>query len=150
MLLLYPAAGDVPATTEPVDDAAVADGTFPLVVFSHGWLASGPAYEVRIKEWARAGYIVAAPTFPLSSGAGGMLGDYVNQPADVSFVIDELLALPDDDPLAGHVDADAVAAAGHSLGAITTIGVGSQLLLRRRPPRRRDRAVGHPAAVPRR
>ncbi len=53
-----------------------------------------------------------------------MLGDYENQPADVCFVIDELLALPDDDPLAGHVDGDAIAAAGHSLGAITTIGVG--------------------------
>ena len=124
VLLLYPATGEVPASTEPADDAEVADGTFPLVVFSHGWFASGPAYEGRIKEWARAGYIVAAPTFPLSSGAGGMLRDYVNQPADVCFVIDELLALPDDDPLAGHVDGDAIAAAGHSLGAITTIGVG--------------------------
>lgn len=124
VLLLYPAAGEVPAATEPVDDAVVADGTFPLVVFSHGWTASGPAYERRIQEWARDGYIVAAPTFPLSSGAGGVLRDYRNQPADVSFVIDELLALPDDDPLAGHVDGDAIAAAGHSLGAITTIGVG--------------------------
>lgn len=124
VLLLYPAVGEVPATTEPVDDAVVADGTFPLVVFSHGWTASGPAYERRIQEWARAGYIVAAPTFPLSSGGGGVLRDYRNQPADVSFVIDELLALPDDDPLAGHVDGDAIAAAGHSLGAITTIGVG--------------------------
>ena len=124
VLLLYPATGQIPATTEPVDDAPVAPGTFPLVVFSHGWFASGPVYEGRIEEWARAGYIVAAPTFPLSSGRGGMLRDYVNQPADVSFVIDELLDLPDDDPLAGHVDGDAIAAAGHSLGAITTLGVG--------------------------
>ena len=72
MLLLYPADGEVAASTEPVDDAPVADGTFPLVVFSHGVDARpDPTYEGRLKEWARAGYIVAAPTYPLSSGAGG-------------------------------------------------------------------------------
>lgn len=124
VLVLYPAEGEVPAATDPVDDAPPAAGRFPLVVFSHGWTASGPAYEGRIREWARAGYIVAAPTYPLSSGRGGVLADYVNQPADVSFVIDELLALPADDPLAEHVDTEQIAAAGHSLGAITTLGVG--------------------------
>jgi predicted dienelactone hydrolase len=113
----------VATPTAPADDAEVADGVFPLVVFSHGLTASGPAYEGRIREWARAGYVVAAPTFPLSSGPGGVLGDYVHQPADVSFVIDELLDLPADDPLAGHLDAEAIGAAGHSLGAITTIGL---------------------------
>lgn len=126
VLLLYPAAGEPPATDEPTmptDDAPPAPGRFPLVVFSHGWTASGPVYEGRIKEWARAGYIVAAPTYPLSSGRGGVLGDYVNQPGDVSFVIDQLLALPADDPLADHLDTEQVAAAGHSLGAITTLGV---------------------------
>ena len=115
VLLLYPAVGEPPATDEPTmptDDAPPAPGRFPLVVFSHGWTASGPVYEGRIKEWARAGYIVAAPTYPLSSGRGGVLGDYVNQPADVSFVIDQLLALPADDPLADHLDTEQVAAAG--------------------------------------
>ena len=123
VLVLYPAVGDVPVATEPVDDAPPAPGRFPLVVFSHGWTASGPVYEGRIREWARAGYIVAAPTFPLSSGRGGVLADYVNQPGDVSFVIDRLVALPADDPLAAHLDGGQVAVAGHSLGAITTLGV---------------------------
>ncbi len=123
VLLLYPADGEVVTPTEAVDDAEVADGRFPLVVFSHGVTATGPTYEGRLKEWARAGYVVAAPTYPLSSGPGGVIGDYVNQPADVSFVIDELLALPSDDPLDGHLDPEAIAAAGHSLGAITTLGV---------------------------
>ena len=123
VLVLYPATGDAPDVTDPVDDAPPADGTFPLIVFAHGWRGNGPAYEGRIREWARAGYIVAAPTFPLSSGREGVLTDYPNQPGDVSFVIDELLSLPADDPLAGHVDAERVVAAGHSLGAITTIGV---------------------------
>jgi predicted dienelactone hydrolase len=123
VLLLYPAEGDAGTTTEVAPDRPPAPGRFPLVVFSHGWTAEGPRYEGRLKEWARAGYVVAAPTYPLSSGAGGVLADYVNQPADVSFVIDELLALGADDPLAGAIDGDAIAAAGHSLGAITTLGV---------------------------
>ena len=123
VLLLYPAEGD-PIEVEPIDEAPVAEGDFPLVVFAHGRGGSGPASERRIREWARAGYVVAAPTFPLTSGPEGGVADYVNQPADLSFVIDALLDLPDEDPLAAHVDSDAVAAAGHSLGAITTIGLG--------------------------
>ncbi len=123
VLLLYPAAGNVSTPTELVEGAPVADGIFPLIVFSHGVTATGPVYAGRLREWARAGYVVAAPTFPLSSGAGGTLSDYVNQPADVSFVIDELLSLPADDPLRGRVDPEGIAAAGHSLGAITTLGV---------------------------
>ena len=123
VLLLYPAEGTAPAETSPIDDAPAAEGTFPLVVFTHGWTANGPAYEGRLREWARAGYVVAAPTYPRSSGGGGQLGDYVNQPADVSFVLDELVDLPADDPLAGAIDPERLAAAGHSLGAITTLGV---------------------------
>ena len=123
VLLLYPADGPVVTPTAPADGAPAADGAFPLVVFSHGVTSTGPTYQGRIQEWARAGYVVAAPTYPLSSGPGGVIGDYVNQPADVSFVIDELLALPADDPLGGLIDDEAVAAAGHSLGAITTLGV---------------------------
>ena len=46
-------------------------GPFPLVVFSHGFTASGPAYgEVLLRRIAAHGYVVAAPTFPLSNGNG--------------------------------------------------------------------------------
>ncbi len=123
ILILYPAAGGVITPTTPQADVPVAEGAFPLVVFSHGVTATGPTYTGRLQEWARAGYVVAAPTYPLSSGPGAKITDVVNQPADVSFVIDELLTLPADDPLAGHIDEEAIAATGHSLGAITTLGV---------------------------
>ncbi|MGK2948400.1 MAG: alpha/beta hydrolase family protein [Acidimicrobiales bacterium] len=123
VLVLYPASGDVPTETSPVDDAPAATGSFPLVVFTHGVTATGPVYEGRLREWARAGYVVAAPTYPRSSGPGGQISDYVHQPADVSFVLDELLDLPADDPLADTIDPEQLAAAGHSLGAITTLGV---------------------------
>lgn len=125
--LLYPAEGAPETNPTPVTDAATADGEFPLVVFSHGWTSSGDwgPYVRRLTYWAGAGYVVAAPTFPLTSGFGAGPGDYVNQPADVSFVIDELLAHAgrSDDPLHEHLDADHVGVAGHSLGAATTIGL---------------------------
>jgi predicted dienelactone hydrolase len=98
-----------------------APGRFPLVVFSHGWTASGPQYGPLLEEWVEAGYVVAAPTFPASSGEGGsQLQDYVNQPADVSFVLDSLLA---DTELADRIDPELIGFAGHSLGGLTALGV---------------------------
>ncbi len=49
----------------------------------------------------------------------------MNQPADVSFVISEMVRLGGDraSPYAGLVDGERVAVAGHSLGAVTTLGV---------------------------
>lgn len=122
-VLLYP-------TTSPDDDGTddahpVAPGRFPLVVFSHGVTASGPAYVGVLRGLAAAGYVVALPTFPLTSGGGAWnnLGEVVNQPGDVSFVITELLARSaDGDELLGdHLSPDAIGVAGHSLGAITSL-----------------------------
>jgi dipeptidyl aminopeptidase/acylaminoacyl peptidase len=99
-------------------------GPFPLVEFSHGVTSSGPQYEPWLEPIAAAGYVIAAPTFPLSSGPGASVVDYVNQPADVYFVIDSVLKMAGDpnDALHGRVDAEHLAVAGHSLGAMTTYG----------------------------
>jgi predicted dienelactone hydrolase len=101
---------------------------FPLVVFSHGFTASGPAYQFLLQKWAAHGYVIAAPTFPLSNGAapgGPTIGDYPNQPGDVSFVITSMLKVNRDphSPLHGLINANRIGVAGHSLGAITTLGV---------------------------
>ncbi len=122
-VILYP-------TTDTGDDATsddhpVADGRFPLVVFSHGVTASGPAYVGVMKNLAAAGFVVALPTFPLTSGPHGWdnLGQTIEQPADVSFIIGELLArsAAGDGLLGDHLAPGAVAIAGHSLGAITSL-----------------------------
>jgi hypothetical protein len=71
--------------------------------------------------------VVAAPTFPLSSETspcGPIAGDFVNQPEDESFVIDEvLLRSAPKGILAGLVDDKRIGAAGHSNGAVTTYGL---------------------------
>jgi dienelactone hydrolase len=69
------------------------------------------------ERWAEAGYVVALPTFPLSREGVAFGDDYVNQPADISFVIDELVGATGE--LAGVVDEDHIALGGHSLGSAT-------------------------------
>jgi dienelactone hydrolase len=106
-----------------VEDAPPAEGPFPLVVWAHGFNSRGDVFRPYGERWAREGYVVALPTFPLSREGIGFSDDVQNQPGDVSFVIDEMLGLPGDDPLAGVADPDHVAVGGHSLGSATTFGV---------------------------
>ncbi len=125
-LVTYPAAGS-PGRPASSGAPAAPGGPFPLVVFSHGSGVSSPVrYELLFNAWAAAGYVVAAPKYPLSSTSlPGASGDAVNQPADVSFLISEMVRLSADpgSPYAGLVNGERVAVAGHSLGAATTLGV---------------------------
>jgi predicted dienelactone hydrolase len=105
---------------------ATGAGPFPVVVFSHGLGAVPTGYRYLLTSWAAAGFVVAAPRFPLtSSGSALVAEDVLNQPADVSFVLTQVLALDTtaDDDLAGRIDTGSVAVAGHSAGAITTLGL---------------------------
>ncbi len=125
-IVLYPARGKPGGSDRR--DAPPASGSFPLVVFSHGSDSNGPTYEPLLRQWAAAGYVVAAPTFPLSSQdapGGSTIADYPNQPGDVSFVITAMLRLNRDraSHFRGTIDPRHVAVVGHSLGAITTLGV---------------------------
>ena len=124
-LILYPARGKPGPSNLP--GATPASGRFPLILFSHGIDSDGPTYEPLIRQWAAAGFVVAAPTFPLSNHhtpGGATVTDYPNQPGDVSFVITSVLALNRDPHRHFHnvVDPSKIAAVGHSLGAITTLG----------------------------
>jgi dienelactone hydrolase len=129
--VVYPAAGEPgpEPTGDPVGegdsvvDAPPQDGQFPLVVFAHGFNGRGEIFRALAERWARAGYVVALPTFPLSREGIAVSADLADQPGDVSFILDELGDLSGDDPLAGHVDMEHVAVGGHSLGAATVFGV---------------------------
>lgn len=121
----YPAAGEAGTTTP---DAAP-DGThgpYPLVLFAHGYDVTPDFYAPLLARWAAAGYIVAAPTFPILSGEpGGASGvDYGKTFGDASFVIGKVLTLGVGDPLAGLVDPSRIAAAGHSDGEVIAYALG--------------------------
>jgi dienelactone hydrolase len=96
---------------------------------SHGLTGHPDEYTETTPMWAADGFVVASPTFPLTHrevpGARGNAVDVANQPGDVSFVIDQVLAANDDpsSPLHGMVDPDAIGVVGHSLGGATTWAV---------------------------
>jgi len=94
----------------------------PLIMFSHGYHGAPRKFTQLFRAWARAGYMVAAPRFPLTSDRGDpydSVADVVNQPGDISFVLTQLL----DGPLKSHIDASRIGAAGLSLGGATTYGL---------------------------
>jgi dienelactone hydrolase len=106
--------GDAPATT---------GAPFPLIIWSHGWTAGPEVYQAIERALASAGFVVAAPAYPLSNSAapgGPIVTDLGNQPADASFVLDHALALAKNGWLKGKVDPSKIGAGGHSLGGFTT------------------------------
>jgi dienelactone hydrolase len=128
--IYYPAKGA--PTDKPVENAPAntKNGPYPLIVFSHGLGARGIVYEDVVKTWVSAGYVVAAPDYPLSNtktpggvNFGRAVGDTKNQPADATFVINEVIKLDKQGRRLGGIDAKRIGASGHSLGGITTYGI---------------------------
>jgi fermentation-respiration switch protein FrsA (DUF1100 family) len=126
--ILYPATGP---TGGSINTGAAADkkaGPFPLIVFAHGLGGTPQDYIKVLTAWASAGFVVAAPLFPLSNAnvkGGPDAGDVVNQPQDMSYVIDAVLydSLLPSGVLSGLVDSKEIGAAGHSNGAVTILGL---------------------------
>lgn len=124
----YPALAAPAASDVPDAPAATAGGPYPLVVFGGGFDVTPQVYSSLLQSWTSAGYVVAAPVFPLTSPdapGGPDEDDVVNQPTDMSFVISSLLAQSASaaSPLAGLIDPAEVAVAGHSDGAETALAV---------------------------
>jgi fermentation-respiration switch protein FrsA (DUF1100 family) len=125
----YPALGRAGAGEHTNAPAARTWGPFPLVVFGHGFDVTPSLYARLLHAWAQAGYVVAAPLFPLenSSAPGGPNeADLTNQPGDVSFVISSILASSHlaGGQLSGLVDSSAIAVSGQSDGGDTALAVG--------------------------
>lgn len=115
----YPAKGTPGGN--PVTNAAVADGMFPICEFMHGYGSSPQNSLAIIRPLAAAGFIVPAPYFSIN------IGDVYNgtQAKDVSEIISRTLALNTaDDPLKGHINTTAgIGAGGHSMGGMTTLSL---------------------------
>jgi dienelactone hydrolase len=114
-------------------------GPFPLIVFGHGFALTPQTYVRLLDTWTRAGYVVAAPVFPVENAnapGGSDQSDLVNEPGDISFVISRLVGPTS--PLRGLVDATKIAVAGQSDGAVTALSVAYD---RRYLDRRVDAAV---------
>jgi predicted dienelactone hydrolase len=108
-----------------VEDDGVAPGLHPLVIFSHGFGSDYSSGEYLAENLASRGYIVLSMSYPLtnmSAPGGPLVRDVANQPADISFFINSLLAMDSDQDsfLYQRIDADSIGAMGISLGGMTT------------------------------
>jgi hypothetical protein len=112
----------------------LARGLFPLVVFAPGYTQCQGSYAALLNTWASAGYVVAGVDFPRTSCrvASPDENDLANQPADMSYVIRQLLAVSEEPHgfLAGLIAPGRVAVAGHSDGADTVAAVAANACCR--------------------
>jgi predicted dienelactone hydrolase len=107
-----------------------AAGPYPLIVFSQGFDYPAAAYAGLLNAWARAGFVVAAPTYPFTdpdTPGGPDENDIVNHPADLRFVIASLLArsAAPAGALHGLIDRSQVAVVGQSDGGDVSLAVAA-------------------------
>lgn len=111
---------------------------YPLIAYSHGLTAYRTSEEYLARHLASWGYVVSSQDFPLTNIfklACVRLADIENQPGDVSFVIDSVLA-----QLGSAIDVTRIAAGGLSYGGGTTLLVTYH-------PRVRDRRIKAALAI---
>ena len=114
-------------------------GPFPLVVFAHGFALVPDTYARLLDAWTRAGFVVAAPVFPIESAnarGGPSQSDLPNEPRDLSFVLSRLLA--PGSPVRRLIDPHRIAFAGQSDGGIAALAASYD---RRYRDRRVDAAM---------
>ncbi|MEP6388774.1 MAG: CocE/NonD family hydrolase [Halioglobus sp.] len=105
--------------------ASSAQGPYPLVMYSHGFTSTRKGGTYLAEHLASHGYVVVAADYPLTSFSapgGPAVEDVVNQPADISYMIDRVLEQNSTEGhmLAGMIDPKRIGATGISLGGMTT------------------------------
>lgn len=125
--------GDVPSTySYPAGrDADVAEGTFPVVMFSHGFTGMRVQSSFLTSHLASWGMIVVSVDHPsramenvLSGTASGDRADSVDDLLQGLELIEAQGADPAS-PFSGHVDSEQVVAIGHSAGGGTVLGAAA-------------------------
>ena len=112
-------------------------GEGPLLLFSHGFTSFRANGRYLGEHLASHGFVVVAVDYPLTSltaPGGAFVNDVMNQPGDLSFLIDTLTAQSSvaGHALSGKIDARRIGVFGISLGGLTSTLAGYHPELRDR------------------
>ncbi|OGV66991.1 MAG: hypothetical protein A2283_07410 [Lentisphaerae bacterium RIFOXYA12_FULL_48_11] len=121
------------------------DGSFPLVIFSHGLGGTRQGYEYVGRHWASHGYICVhvqhrgsdnevgknngRPSEAMRKAVGAFENLY-NRPKDVTFAVDQMERLNGDksSDYYGRVNLAKIGVAGHSFGGYTAHAVSGRVI----------------------
>lgn len=100
-------------------------GPYPLIVYSHGFMSSVREADYLVEFLVPKGYVIAVVNSPLSSWlspGGPTVKDVMNQPGDISLVMDSLLVRnrTQGDSMYKLIDPERIAVVGLSLGGLTS------------------------------
>jgi predicted dienelactone hydrolase len=128
VVVMYPSSAPAapaqlgPYTMDLAPDAPLAEGTFPIVLVSHGSGGSPLAYRTLAGRLARHGYVVALPEHPGNNRDDNSLDgadeNLAGRPRHLSLALDDLAS---DRRFAGRLEEDRVAIVGHSMGGYTAL-----------------------------
>jgi predicted dienelactone hydrolase len=99
------------------------DGTFPLVIMSHGAGGNAGQFGWIASRLADRGYVVVLPNHPGTTSGNASAQAAVRvweRPQDVTAVLDHMTGHPDN---FGHVDFDNIAVVGFSAGGYTALAL---------------------------
>lgn len=111
-------------------EAEIVDGTFPLIVFSHGNQGIREQSVFLTEDLARRGYVVVAANHEHNTFLdydGDLLAQVAqDRPRLLTTLLNRIEAPADEDPpfFATHLDLTRIGAAGHSFGAYTMLAIG--------------------------
>ncbi len=134
-------------------------GPFPVIIFSHGLGGSRDGYEYLGRFWAGHGYVSvhlqhlgsdssllkdvpASEWMDTLRNSVANLENARNRPLDVTFAIDEVIKMNQNDPvLKKRLDLDHIGMAGHSFGAFTTLASIGEVFV---TPAGEEKSAGDP------
>lgn len=119
--------GDVPATysIDATRDAPVAEGTFPVVLFSHGFAGMRLQSSFLTSHLASWGMVVISPDHAVRDLKHAFVGQIGDSSQAVTDLFDALDATSADPRFANALDLAHVAAVGHSAGGGTVLRAAS-------------------------